>query len=130
VLNVFSYGLGPGTGALAVYLFSKIRNQPFKIISLFGSERWYKAVAIFVVPIISMTFLSGGNYLKSFIIGLSVLVYCIGEERLDGVAGCRPIWLISNLSIARSSSLVCGLFGIFRFNLLVLFLHSFSSQAI
>jgi uncharacterized protein len=91
-LNVFSYGLGPSVGVLAVYLLSKIRNQPFNIISLFGSERWYKAVALFVVPIISMTFLSGEDYLKSFLIGLSVLVYCIGEE-----IGWRG-WLQTNLA--------------------------------
>jgi uncharacterized protein len=91
-LNVFSYGLGPSIGVLAVYLLSKIRNQQFKILSPFGSEKWYKSVGVFVVPIISMTIFGGGNYLKSFLIGLSVLVYCIGEE-----IGWRG-WLQTNLS--------------------------------
>jgi uncharacterized protein len=91
-LNVFSYGLGPTIGVLAIYLLSLIRKQPFKIIGFFGSGTWYKSVTVFVVPIISMTFLSGGNYLKSFLIGLSVLVYCVGEE-----IGWRG-WLQTNLS--------------------------------
>jgi uncharacterized protein len=91
-LNVFSYGLGPAVGVLAVYLLSKIRNQQFKIISISGTDVWVKAVLVFIVPIISMTFLSGGNYLKSFLIGLSVLVYCVGEE-----IGWRG-WLQTNLS--------------------------------
>jgi uncharacterized protein len=110
-LNVFSYGLGPSFGVLAVYLFSKIRDQPFKIISLFGSEKWYKAVAVFAIPIISMTLFSGGNYLKSFLIGLSVLVYCIGEE-----IGWRG-WLQTNLAHLKpiySTFIITGLWLIWH----------------
>jgi uncharacterized protein len=78
-LNVLSYGLGPMFAVGIIYLLSKNLNLEFVSYSFFGSAKWYKAILVFITPIIvSVAF--NDNPVKQFLILLSIMLYCLFEE--------------------------------------------------
>jgi membrane protease YdiL (CAAX protease family) len=92
-LNVFSYGMGPALAVACMYAVSRIQNRPFKLNTLWGHDVWWKSILVYFVPIISMMGFAAINRSSvgsAFTIGLSIMLYCLGEE-----IGWRG-WLLKN----------------------------------
>jgi uncharacterized protein len=93
-LNVFSYGLGPSIAVGCVYIISRLKSTPFKIHSIWGYDVWWKSILVYVVPILSMVgvaYVGKTSLVSALTIGISILLYCLGEE-----IGWRG-WLLKNL---------------------------------
>lgn len=89
--NVFSYSLGPALAVGITFLWwVKYLKQPFEMFSIFGSDKPYKSILIFCIPIIVTAFLGPKSINLNFLTTLAFLVYCIGEE-----IGWRG-WLLKN----------------------------------
>jgi uncharacterized protein len=89
--NVFSYGLGPTLAVGITFLWwTKYLKQPFEMFGIFGSDKPYKSILVFGLPIVVITFLGPKSAELNFLTALSFLIYCIGEE-----IGWRG-WLLKN----------------------------------
>jgi uncharacterized protein len=79
-LNVFSYGTGPMFAVVALYLLSSIRLNNFYTYPFLGTGKKYKAILFYLIPIVSMVIFSNGQYWNAFLIGVSIMLYCLFEE--------------------------------------------------
>jgi uncharacterized protein len=79
-LNVFSYGMGPMFAVVVLYLFTINTQSSFFTYPFLGTGKKYKAILFYIIPIIAMVIFSEGKYWNSFLIGLSIMLYCLFEE--------------------------------------------------
>jgi membrane protease YdiL (CAAX protease family) len=87
-LNVFSYGLGPALAVGTMGLFGKIKTYS---LSGYTQKNWILSLLIFFTPIAVVCLTNPNQLPKAFLIVLSIMLYCIGEE-----IGWRG-WLLKQL---------------------------------
>jgi membrane protease YdiL (CAAX protease family) len=87
-LSVFSYGLGP---ALAVGTMGMFGNMKTYSLAGYTQKNWILSLLIFFMPIAVVCLTNLNQLPKAFLIVLSIMLYCIGEE-----IGWRG-WLLKQL---------------------------------
>jgi uncharacterized protein len=87
-INVFSYGFGPTLAVVTMGLFGKSKTYS---LAGYSKKRWTMSLLMFLSPVVVACLTNLSEFPKAFLIVLSVMLYCIGEE-----IGWRG-WLLKQL---------------------------------